>query len=387
MVARATDDLLVSASRANYEVLLKAMSKKWTMHDKGLAKFFFGIRITQSIDGISLDQIPYAKEIVATILGPEWETKHPNGKGHSSPMPAGTDFEKKLVECVPLDSDETKKIELRFGFKYRSLLCGIMHLSLWTRPDISPACIRLARYQSAPGSAHFVALNWLLFYIREHLHNGLMYQRDPKTLPDFHKNLCGKLPGPTPVISAISVMISGSHASVIDDVMPSNLDVLDPPAHSNDFDMPMVNSIGGIKRTVSANKSTSPIFICDPPLTDGMVDASFGTIFEVVGFTGALISMIGTAIWWLCRKQATIAYNTAESELYAATDIGKFLKWLRLLMADLGLPYKNAISVGEDNDACRLIGHGHKIGRNIRHVVIQSAALQRIVSELILTLR
>ena len=92
--------------------------------------------------------------------------------------------------------------------------------------------------------------------------------------------------------------------------------------------MPMVNSIGGTKRTVSATKSTSPIFICDPPLTDGMVDASFGTIFEVVGFTGALISMLGTAIWWLCRKQATIAYNTAESELYAATDIGKFLEWL-----------------------------------------------------------
>ena len=50
MVARASDDLLVAASRANYEVLLNAMYKKWTMHDKGLAKFFFGIRITQSID-------------------------------------------------------------------------------------------------------------------------------------------------------------------------------------------------------------------------------------------------------------------------------------------------------------------------------------------------
>ena len=44
-------------------------------------------------------------------------------------------------------------------------------------------------------------------------------------------------------------------------------------------------------------------------------------------------------------------------------------------MADLGLAYSSAISVGEDNEACRLIGHGHKIGRSIRHVVIQSAAL------------
>jgi hypothetical protein len=69
----------------------------------------------------------------------------------------------------------------------------------------------------------------------------------------------------------------------------------------------------------------------DPPPTEGYVDAGFGSIYETVGFTGALIAMFGTAVWWLCRKQVTLAYSTAESELYAATEISKFIKWLRVL--------------------------------------------------------
>ena len=109
-----------------------------------------------------------------------------------------------MDESVPLDTVELKAIKLCFGFKYRSLLCCSMHLSLWTCLDISPSCIHLAPYQSAPGSAHFVAFNWLLFYIREHLHAGLVYSHDPKTLATFHGNLSGQLlPGPPASIASL----------------------------------------------------------------------------------------------------------------------------------------------------------------------------------------
>ena len=89
----------------------------------------------------------------------------------------------------------------------------------------------------------------------------------------------------------------------------------------------------------------------------------------------------------LCKKQATLAYSTTESELYAATEISKFIKWLCVLMADVGLPYETAIVVGEDNEAARQIGHAGKVTRNVRHVVIQTAALQNDIASLKLALR
>jgi hypothetical protein len=78
-----------------------------------------------------------------------------------------------------------------------------------------------------------------------------------------------------------------------------------------------------------------------PPLTEGFVDVGFG----------ALIFMFGSVIWWLCKKQATLVYSTTtESELYAATDISKFIKWLHVLIADVGFPYHTAIVLGMMKD-------------------------------------
>jgi hypothetical protein len=55
----------------------------------------------------------------------------------------------------------------------------------------------------------------------------------------------------------------------------------------------------------------------------------FGSIYETIGLPCSYRAMFGTAVWWLCKKQATLAYSTAESELYAATEF-KFTKWPRL---------------------------------------------------------
>jgi hypothetical protein len=95
--------------------------------------------------------------------------------------------------------------------------------------------------------------------------------------------------------------------------------------------MPSVASLvaasesSGVPDEVKTDKSTSPVIGFGPPLTEGFVDAGFGSIYETIGFTGALILMFGSAVWWLCKKQATLAYSTTESELYAATEISKFI--------------------------------------------------------------
>jgi hypothetical protein len=65
--------LLVSSSRTVYLKILATMKKAgWKMHDKGLASFFFGIKICQSDDGVSIDQSPYAQIVPA---GSDYKTK------------------------------------------------------------------------------------------------------------------------------------------------------------------------------------------------------------------------------------------------------------------------------------------------------------------------
>jgi hypothetical protein len=58
------------------------------------------------------------------------------------------------------------------------------------------------------------------------------------------------------------------------------------------------------------------------------------------------------------------------------------------MMADDGLlPYRTVIVVGEDNEAARQICHACKVTRNVRHVAIQTAALQNDIASLKLALR
>jgi hypothetical protein len=55
-------------------------------------------------------------------------------------------------------------------------------------------------------------------------------------------------------------------------------------------------------------------------------------------------------------------------------------------MADIGLPYCMAVVVGKDNESARQIGPTRKFTRNVRHVVIQTAALQNNIGSLKLVL-
>jgi hypothetical protein len=217
LISRATDDLLVSVSRTVYLKILPAMKGVgWTMYDKGLASFFFGIRICQSDDGISINQASYAKEIVASVFGKDWETKLQPGSKHSIPFPAGTAFEASLVNKVPFDVKGLLAAKRKCGFIYRSILCGLMHLGLWTRPDAMPSLIRLSRFQSAPGESHFKALQNVLLCIRENSERCLMYHRPSSTLQHLKINLEGHINQVSDITA--NFLIASSVCSVIDSV-------------------------------------------------------------------------------------------------------------------------------------------------------------------------
>jgi hypothetical protein len=60
---------------------------------------------------------------------------------------------------------------------------------------------------------------------------------------------------------------------------------------------------------------------------------------------------------------------------------GKFVKWLHVWMEDIGIPYSTeALSMGEGNEAARVIGHARKqLTRKVHHIAIQATELQSII--------
>jgi hypothetical protein len=60
-----------------------------------------------------------------------------------------------------------------------------MYLSSATRPDISYAVCRLARYSASPGDRHWVALYRVLRYLKGAMNLGIKYTGFPSVLEGF----------------------------------------------------------------------------------------------------------------------------------------------------------------------------------------------------------
>jgi hypothetical protein len=124
------------------------------------------------------------------------------------------------------------------------------------------------------------------------------------------------------------------------------------------------------------------------PFTESYVDANLPRdIYEKTPFIGFSIEMAGTCVFPLCCKADTPAGNTTESEMDAANRNGKSIRWMRLYMEDIGLPFEPPIPSAEDNSATRIIAHTGKITRNTRHIALKTLSLQALVRERITMFR
>ena len=102
--SRATNDLLVSASKtACLKILTTSKGASWKIHEKGLARFFFGICICQFGYGAAIDQAHHATEIIASVLSKDWTACLKSEVKHLIPLPAGTEHQAVLVTLTPFD--------------------------------------------------------------------------------------------------------------------------------------------------------------------------------------------------------------------------------------------------------------------------------------------
>jgi hypothetical protein len=352
-----------------------------------LATYFFGIRIIQSVDAITLDQRPFARATLADVFGAGWDDQSPGPDKHAIPLPAGTAYEARLASETPASPAELRAFEIKFGYNFRTLLGKFMQLTSWTRLDLVTATIRLSQYQSSPGQAHFEALHKMMLYLRAHPDQGLTYTCKNAIRPlEPHPDCPAPLPSTVASVAApaLSFDFVLSQTDSLGDpvIMTHEPTPPDEPYAYEDLatmQVPRVASIHTTDVPVQSCASVSPVTVLTPPPIEGEMDANHGSVFETIGFTGLVLIGLGTAFYFLSKKQATAAYNTAESELYADTTGGKTVKWTRVWFEDMGIPFFAPTPMGEDNETNRIIAYAGKFTHDVRNIAIQTTELQHMV--------
>jgi hypothetical protein len=116
--------------------------------DQGDGQFFLGLEIVQTSAAIYLSQAAYCEELLQ---------KHEmaDSKSKATRFAVGTSLTKE-GELLSDDNHAT----------YRSLVAGLLYLSVNTRPDLAYSVGTLARYMSSSTDGHMHAAKHVIRYLR-----------------------------------------------------------------------------------------------------------------------------------------------------------------------------------------------------------------------------
>ena len=136
------------------------------------------MRITRdAIGNLTIDQSRFIANIIKKYLG---SLEH-DFLVHT-PLP--TDFIATVEDCSE-DEAEVQRFSIEYRMDYPSVLGSLIYL-MNTRPDISFAVIKLARFMKLPGRKHFQAITHLLHYLRCYKNYGIRYYVKPEDSPLHH---------------------------------------------------------------------------------------------------------------------------------------------------------------------------------------------------------
>jgi hypothetical protein len=157
MLFHVDDALVAGCDRFIVEQAKDDLAGVFNITDLKEARFFLGIEIIQFSKGIHLNQAAYCASLLE---------KHGmrTAKTKSTPFALGTTLVK---EGTPLSTEEHAT--------YRSIVGGLLYLSVNTRPDIAFSVGTLARYMSAPTEQHMLAAKHVLRYLCGTIKHGLFF--------------------------------------------------------------------------------------------------------------------------------------------------------------------------------------------------------------------
>lgn len=150
------DDILIaSTSMEGVSELISKLSAVFKLRDLGVPKYFLGIEIARTAQGISLCQRKYVLDLLESA-------GFSDCKPSSIPMEPNQKMSKKDGVAI----EDVKQ--------YRRLVGKLQYLTN-TRPDIAYAVSKLAQYSCAPHDVHLKAVHKVLRYLKGTIGQGIFY--------------------------------------------------------------------------------------------------------------------------------------------------------------------------------------------------------------------
>ncbi|CAN1751808.1 Retrovirus-related Pol polyprotein from transposon RE1, partial [Linum perenne] len=178
------DDIILAGSSLHEIDIVKAhLQLNFKIKDLGSLKYFLGLEIARSSDGIAVNQRKYCIELLT-------EAGFLECKSTKSPMDPN----------LRLSAKEGEKLD--DPGPYRQLV-GKLHYLTITRPDIAFAVQQLSQFQSEPHNGHLMAAQRILRYLKLAPGQGLFYKSDNEltlqgycdsdwaTCPDTRRSITG----------------------------------------------------------------------------------------------------------------------------------------------------------------------------------------------------
>ncbi|XP_019090134.1 PREDICTED: uncharacterized protein LOC109128377 [Camelina sativa] len=159
------DDLIISGDNTKGIKEVKTHLKSvFDIKDLGELKYFLGIEVCRSLEGLFLSQRKYTLYLL-------YETVKLGAKPVGTPLPDGYQVERKGERKDPSYKDPSR---------YRRLVGKLIYLTL-TRPDLCYAVNQVSQYMKSPTTYHWSLLERILHYLKGSPGQGICMGKNANT--------------------------------------------------------------------------------------------------------------------------------------------------------------------------------------------------------------
>ncbi|RVW93252.1 Retrovirus-related Pol polyprotein from transposon TNT 1-94 [Vitis vinifera] len=158
LIVYVDDMVVIGNDPEERQALQNYLSREFEMKDLGPLKYFLGIEVSRSSEGIFLSQRKYALDLLQ-------ET------GMSGCQPVNTPIEEGLKLCVEPNQVSTDK------GRYQRLVGRLMYLA-HTRPDLAYALSVVSQYMHNRGEQHMNAVMRILRYLKNAPRKGILFAKN-----------------------------------------------------------------------------------------------------------------------------------------------------------------------------------------------------------------